>query len=328
MAAAASPSPHAPLRFGWIGLGNMGNAMAKNIQTHLRSRSEPPLRFWNRTASRGDELEKLGGERCVSVAGLAARSDVVFISASDDAAVESIVEQIISSGSGVRGKIIVDTTTIHPDTTKSVSERLRAHGAEFGAAPVFGATPVAEQGKLLIAFAGPDVVYRAIAPVLKGVIAREVLRVGEEPGKATLLKTAGNFVVAGLMEIVAEAHVFAEKTGLGCDALEQLLALNFGTVAHSISTRMTTGVYIPARGETPWSDLDLARKDVGHGVDSARRAGVSLEVGRTALEHLERARAYSDENDGRPLDSSALYGVVRQDSGLDFRTDRVRERDR
>ncbi|TGJ79439.1 hypothetical protein E0Z10_g9327 [Xylaria hypoxylon] len=315
------------LQLGWIGLGSMGNAMAKNIHAHLQSQFGTSLRFYNRTASRGDALEALGGERCISIADLAARSNIIFISASDDVAVESIVEQIISSGPGLANKIIVDTTTIHPNTTKTVSEKLCAHGAQFAATPVFGATPVAEQGKLLVAFAGPENVYKTIAPFLKGTIAREVLLVGKEPEKAMLLKTTGNFMMAGLMEIIAEAHVFAEKTGLDSTVLEKLLELNFGTVAHSDSIRMTTGVYMPGNGEAPWSDLNLALKDVGHGVDSAKQVGASLKVGNTALEHLKRAKVYSDENGQRPLDSSSLYGIVRQDSGLDFQTDYVKKRD-
>ncbi|KAI1654792.1 hypothetical protein F4813DRAFT_195905 [Daldinia decipiens] len=72
--------------------------------------------------------------------------------------------------------------------------------------------------------------------------------------------------MAGPMELIAEAHVFAEKTGPGSTTLERLLALSFGTVAHSDSVRMTTGVYIPEKDQAPWSDLDLALKDVGHGV--------------------------------------------------------------
>ncbi|KAK5627075.1 hypothetical protein RRF57_002790 [Xylaria bambusicola] len=179
------------LRLGWVGLGSMGNAMAKNIHAYLQSHHDTSLSFYNRTPSRGDALEALGGERCASVSELATRSDVVFISASDDAAVESIVEQIISSGSELTTKIIVDTTTTHPNTTKQMAEKLVAQGAQFAAMPVFGATPVAEQGKLLVAFAGPESVYETIAPFLKGVVAREVLQVGKEPEKAMLLKTTG-----------------------------------------------------------------------------------------------------------------------------------------
>jgi 3-hydroxyisobutyrate dehydrogenase-like beta-hydroxyacid dehydrogenase len=133
--------------------------------------------------------------------------------------------------------------------------------------------------------------------------------------------------MAGLMELIAEAHVLAEKTGLGSDVLERLLELNFGTVAHSDSTRMTTGVYMPGKGQSPWSDLNLALKDVGHGVDCAQQSGVSLKVGNIALANLKKAKVYSDNNGGRALDSSSLYGVVREDSGLDFRTDLVKKRD-
>ncbi|KAI1810352.1 hypothetical protein GGS20DRAFT_567954 [Poronia punctata] len=329
--ASATTTPHS-LRYGWIGLGSMGAAMAKNVHTYLQSQksSIEPLRFYNRTPSRGDALEGLGGKRCASVAELVRHSDVVFISASDDAAVESIVNQIIAVGEerALNGKMVLDTTTIHPDTTREMAARLTAHGVHFAATPVFGSTPVADQGELLVAFAGPEHVYEVVAPLIRNSIAREILRVGPEPEKATLLKTTGNFMMASLMEIIAEAHVFAEKTGLGADVLERLLELNFGTVAHTDSIRMTTGVYMPAKGEAPWSNLNLALKDVGHGVDSAKRAGVSLKVAETALEHLRRAKTYSDENDGRPLDSSSLYGVVRQDSGLDFKTDYVKKRDR
>ncbi|KAI1769367.1 hypothetical protein GGR53DRAFT_156192 [Hypoxylon sp. FL1150] len=319
--------PQSNLRLGWIGLGSMGNAMAKNIHKHLTSQGQQPLRFFNRTSSRGDALEALGGTRCQSVAEVASESDVIFISASDDRAVESIAEQILSLGGSIAGKIVADTSTIHPDTTKTLALKLREKGAEFAAIPVFGATPTAEAGELLVAFAGSAAVNEKVSPFLKGVIAREVLVVGEEPEKATLLKATGNFLMAGLMELIAEGHVFAEKTGLGSPTLEKLLELVFGTVAHSDSIRMTTGVYAPGKGEAPWSDLDLGIKDVGHGVDCAKQVGVELKVANTALENLNRAKKWSDENGGRKLDSSSLYGVVRQDAGLNFRTELVKKRD-
>lgn len=136
-----------------------------------------------------------------------------------------------------------------------------------------------------------------------------------------------NFLMAGLMELIAEGHVFAEKTGLGSPTLEKLLELVFGTVAHSDSIRMTTGVYVPGKNEAPWSDLDLGLKDVGHGIDCAKQVDVELKVANAALENLNKAKKWSDENGGRKLDSSSLYGVVRQDAGLDFRTDLVKKRD-
>lgn len=80
---------------------------------------------------------------------------------------------------------------MHPDTTAAVAEKLRKAGAELVAAPVFGATPVAEEGRLLVAFAGSAAAFERVSPFLKGVIACEVLRAGEAPEKAMLLKTTG-----------------------------------------------------------------------------------------------------------------------------------------
>jgi 3-hydroxyisobutyrate dehydrogenase-like beta-hydroxyacid dehydrogenase len=144
-----------------------------------------------------------------------------------------------------------------------------------------------------------------------------------------------NILMASLMNIIAEAHVFASKTGLPSATLERLLELNFGPVAYSDSVRMTTGVYCPGVGQAPWSDLELGIKDVGHGIATAEREGVSLKTGKTALDRLKKASQWAKEvgnsegQDGLPrrLDSSGLFGVVRMESGLEFETELVKDRD-
>ncbi|KAI1867738.1 uncharacterized protein JN550_006879 [Neoarthrinium moseri] len=316
---------------GWIGLGSMGTGMAKNIQAHLARSSAQPLRVFNRTASRCIPLEESGARRCESIALLAQDCKVIFLSSSADEAVLSIVEQIIESGD-VEGKIVVDTTTVHPDTSKVVSARLARQGAQFAAMPVFGASPAAASGTLLAAFAGPQDVLDLLSPLLKGVIAREVLVVGTEPEKALLLKTTGNLMMASLMQVVAEAHVFASKAGLPEATLERLLELNFGPVAYLDSVRMTTGVYCPGRGGAPWSDLNLAIKDVGHAIEIADKKGVSLKAGKAAFEGLGKAKEWANgegkvDGTDRTLDSTSLYGIVRQESGLDFESDLVKASD-
>lgn len=155
---------------------------------------------------------------------------------------------------------------------------------------------------------------------------RKAIDLGPDVAKAGLMKTTGNFITAALMEVVAEAHVLAEMTGLGCEALEELVEANYGPLMLSMSKRMTTGVYVPRRGEMPWSELGLAVKDVGHGVKCAGDVGVRLEIGEVVLGHLREADRYAVE-EKRKLDSSSLYGVVRRDAGLDFETELVKERD-
>lgn len=128
------------------------------------------------------------------------------------------------------------------------------------------------------------------------------------------------------MEVIAESLVFAEKTGLGTEAMEQLIEQQYGPLALSMSKRMTTGAYMPAQGERPMSDLKLALKDVGHGVDCAKEVGARLDVAEVALTHLKEADEISEAKK-RPMDSSSLYGTLRQQSGLDFESDTVKSRD-
>ncbi|KAE8414954.1 NAD binding domain of 6-phosphogluconate dehydrogenase-domain-containing protein [Aspergillus pseudocaelatus] len=305
-------------QLGWVGLGKMGNAMAKNIQRHLAETGQSPLHFWNRTASKGEQLKGLGGVECESIAAVVNSSDIIFISTSDDAALKIIVDEILAAGN-IDLKIIVDTTTVHPTTSQEVSGKVAQKNATFISAPVFGSSPMAEDRKILIVLAGDLSGIKELAPYLKGVIARETITVSDKSEKAALLKIMGNFIISGFTEIIGEAHVLAEKSEMGNEALENLLELQFGLLPGMISKRLT-------QGENPWSDLSLGLKDVGHSIDCADSTGTRLKVAEVALDHLKRANTYS-EQEGRPLDSSAMYGIIRQDAGLDFENDFVKKRD-
>lgn len=297
----------------------MGLAMATNLQAHL-SKTGRALTYSNRTMSRGDPLQAVGAVPAPDAASLAASSDIIFTCLADDAALDATLDALASSS--LAGKLLVDTSTVHPDTTTRAADRLSAHGATLVAAPVFGASPVAAAGNLLFVLAGPPASVDRLTPYLVGVMARAVIHLGPEPRQAGLLKTAGNFLTAGMMELVAETHVFAEKAGLPAAAVEQLLDAQYGALAGTMSRRLTAGAYCPAPGDRPWSDLGLALKDVGHGVDCAAAAGARLHVAEVALGHLREA-----SREARPLDSSSMYGVLRRQACLDFETDFVKERD-
>ncbi|KAH7065047.1 NAD binding domain of 6-phosphogluconate dehydrogenase-domain-containing protein [Macrophomina phaseolina] len=314
---------------GWIGLGSMGLAMATNLQTHLHSAGASDLRYTNRTLSRGDSLRQEHAIPCPDVSSLISSSDIIFISLSDDAALNATVDAITQhaqTAGSIADKIFVDTSTVHPKTSSKAAAALAEKGAKFVAAPVFGASPVAAKGQLLFILAGPKDAVEAIGPFIVGVMGRGVIRLGEDVEKSSLLKTAGNFITAGMMELVAESHVFAEKTGLCSQAMEALIEQQYGPLALSMSRRLTTGAYMPAADERPWSDLKLALKDVGHGISCAEEAGSKLEVAEVALKHLQEAKRFSDARE-RPLDSSSMYGVLREQAGLAFETDLVKQRD-
>ncbi|KAF4885899.1 Glyoxylate/succinic semialdehyde reductase 2 [Colletotrichum fructicola] len=306
MTTTSVPSTPHP-RLGWIGLGSMGIGMAVNLQKHLAQNGAPSLQYHNRTMSRGEPLESIGGIPRPEIKHLLTNSDIIFMSLSDDAALESMLDAILGNVApeNLAEKIVVDTSTVHPLSSAKARDRLLERRAKFIAAPVF---------------------VNAINPFIVGVMGRGVIRLGEDVQKSSMMKTAGNFVTAGMMELVAEAHVFAEKTGLGSEAMEALIEQQYGPLALSMSKRLTTGAYLPGKGQRPWSDLGLALKDVGHGIDCAKKSGARLEVAEVALKHLKEAKEFSDAQ-GRPLDSSSMYGVLRKEAGLSFETDFVKKRD-
>jgi 3-hydroxyisobutyrate dehydrogenase-like beta-hydroxyacid dehydrogenase len=153
-----------------------------------------------------------------------------------------------------------------------------------------------------------------------------VIVVGTEPEKALLLKTTSNFITAGLMYLLSEAHTLASLSGLPAETLHALVEQNFGNYAAGVSERLTSGAYCPAEGEAPRSGLELGIKDVGHGVSLAKGNGMQLRLGEMYLEAAGEAKAWGDER-GRRMDSSAVFGVVRTRAGEEFETGVVRERD-
>src|SRR5436309_15230606 len=99
-------------------------------------------------------------------------------------------------------------------------------------------------------------------PFTKGVTARATLSVGEEVSNATLLKVTGNAMILGMIEMLAETLVLAEKSGLGTDTLDNFIQLMFpASPFAAYSKRMISGEYAPIPPARPGFQIDLARKD-------------------------------------------------------------------
>lgn len=170
----------------------MGIGMASNLQKHLVQKSSTGLVYYNRSIERGAPLKKLGGRPASSIAQLVTECDIIFMSLSDDSALNAVIDTVLSiPDDQLAGKSIIDTTTVHPDTTQAVEARLKAKGVKFVAAPVFGASPVAAQGQLLWILAGDSQGIESIKPFIVGVMGRAIIELGDQANKSTMLKTAG-----------------------------------------------------------------------------------------------------------------------------------------
>ncbi|CAI7597543.1 unnamed protein product [Penicillium glandicola] len=308
------------LRIGWYGLGSMGLGMSLNLQKYLQTNNLSPLHYSNRTLSKGDVLHDEGAVPEEKFEDLVRNSDVIFTMISNDDVLTELLNKALVVGDSLKGKIFVDTSTIHPDTSEWATSRLGEYGAAFIAAPVFGASPVAAAGKLIFAVAGPAKAVETIKP-LTNVMGRSVIAMGEDVRKSSLLKISGNILVISFMEVIAEAQVFAEVTGIGNQQLEEFIGNMFGPVLESYSKRITTGAYAPPLDTSPGFAASLASKDMKHALSIAASHSTRLPTLEVASDRLISARDYA----GECLDSSAIYGTGRMEAGLSFWSENSRQ---
>ncbi|VUC30163.1 unnamed protein product [Clonostachys rosea] len=303
-----------PETIGWYGLGSMGIKMALNLQRHLTAKGMPPLRYSNRTLSKGEELQKAGAIPESEFEGLVNQSSIVFTMITDDQVLDNLVNKVLQTDINLQGKIWIDTSTVHPETCHRCFNKLTERGATFVASPVFGASPVAAEGKLIFAMAGTVSAIDRLRPFIIDVMGRKIIDMGEDVRKSSLLKISGNIFVLGFQELIAEAQVFAEKSELGTAQMEEFIGSMFGPVLQSYSKRMTSGAYAPPLDVLPGFSAALATKDCKHALSMAQDNGTRLNTLEAALGHLKAAREYAGES----LDSSSMYGAIRLEAGLPF----------
>lgn len=290
--------------------------MCKNIVE--KGNLDSPLMLYNRSTHKATALsEKMPAGRTEVVTSLAdgtAKADIIFLCLANDKAVQETIAEVVKGD--VKGKLIVDSSTIHPDTTEMVAKAVLAQGAEFVAAPVFGAPAMADAGQLVGVLAGPKASVERAKPYFKGVMARGEIDMTDEPyQKATLLKVIGNTFVVNMVEQLSEGHVVAEKSGLGTKYMHEFIGNVFPGPYTAYSSRMLSGDYY--KRDEPLFGVDLARKDAGHAMNVAKAVGARLHNVETADTHLAEVRKHSAEKG----DIAGIYGAVRQEAGLKFEND-------
>ncbi|KAK2599059.1 hypothetical protein QQS21_005465 [Conoideocrella luteorostrata] len=310
-------------QIGWFGLGSMGLGMALNLQKHFSACGLPPLLYSNRTLSRGDPLRDAGAIPEEHFEMVLKKSTIIFTMISNDEVLDGLVTKALAAGISLQDKIWVDTSTVHPNTCKDVSARLGKQGVAFIASPVFGTSAVAATGELIFAMAGPAPSLKRVEPYIIDVMGRKIINLGEEAHKSCLLKISGNIFVIGFQELASEGLVLAEKTGLGVDQMEEFIGDMFGTVMQSYSKRMSSGSFAPPLNQQPGFLISLAIKDVGHAITLAEEHGVTLPTVDIAMSRLKAAREFA----GYHLDSSAVYGISRQEAALPFWSKNSRQGD-
>lgn len=307
---ASGNAPH----LGWIGLGNMGRGMVKNLVE--KGKYSGPVVIYNRTAARAEKLvstlEAGKAKAVTSISEVVKEADIIFTCVSNDAAIEESINAALECPES-KGKLFVDCSTVHPDTTNKLAKTISAAGADFVANPVFGAPAMADNGQLVCVLAGPKNLVDRVIPYCSGVMGRAEINFSDQPhGKATHLKIIGNTFILAMVETLSEGHVVAEKSGLGVDNLHQFIETMFPGPYTAYSNRMKSGDYW--KREEPLFQAKLARKDAGHAKSLADACGAKMKGLEVADQHMQMVVDHA----GDKGDIAGLYGAVRKESGLKF----------
>lgn len=291
----------------------MLQGMCKNLVQHADI--SLPLLLYNRSKDRAVSLnETLGSDKTEVIENLAtgiSRADVLFTCVSNDEAVRELFDTILRDD--IKGKLLIECSTIHPDTTEALAKAVTDVGAEFVAAPVFGAPAAAEAGQLISVLAGPGASVEKARVFFKGAMARTEIIMADKPyGQALKLKVIGNTFILAMVEQLSEAHVLAEKSGLGTEFVHKFVQELFGGPYGAYSSRMLDGTY--HKMAEPLFGVDLARKDARHAKSLAAEAGVGMQIVEIGDRHLESVQKHS----GTSGDIAGIYGAVREEAGLSF----------
>jgi len=266
---------------GVVGTGRMGSAMAQALRA-----AGVEVTLCNRTRATAEALASRIGAMCVTTpAEVAAAADITLTMLADDAAVEAVYRGPDGVLAGARaGGVLVDLSTVTPDTIRSLEAGARAKGAGILDAPVSGSVSLATSGQLTLMVGGTAEDLERARPALTP-LAKTIVHVGPL-GSGAAMKLAVNTVIFGLNEAVAEGLVLAEAAGID-------RALAYGVIADSAVgapyVQYKRAAFIdPDRTPIAFA-LDLAAKDLGLIRVLADRVGLDLPQSRINLDIVNDA---------------------------------------
>jgi 3-hydroxyisobutyrate dehydrogenase len=251
-------------KIGFIGLGIMGRGMTRNL---LKAGFE--VRVWNRTASKIDELVADGAIAAGSPADVAAQSDITITCVSDTPDVEAVILGEAGVIQGAKsGALVIDMSTISPQTTQEIATRLQEKGIFMLDAPVSGGSEGAAKGTLAIMVGGgADQIERAM-PYFQA-MGKTITHVGGH-GAGQMVKLFNQILVVINCLAVSEALLFAQAGGL--DLQKTIDAVSQGAAGSwMLSNR---GPQAAKRDWRPGFTIDLQQKDVRLILEAADQLGV------------------------------------------------------
>ncbi len=269
-------------KLGLIGLGNIGEPMCRQL---IKGGYE--VSVYDVGSEAVAQLGDTAAEPAASPKALASVADVVLLSLPNSAVVEEVVlgeDGLLESLSA--GKVVIDTSSSKPSSTRTISERLAEAGIDMLDAPVSGGVMKAREGTLAVMVGGRREVFERCSPILRA-FGGQIFFVGD-PGAGHLAKALNNLLSATTLASAAEAVILAERAGLSPDLFVKVINASNG---RSYSTEVKFPKYILDRSFDDGFATALMSKDLKIALEAAAEIDFPMLIGSTVAQVWQAAVA-------------------------------------
>ncbi len=279
------------MALGFIGLGNLGRAIAQHL-----IECDEELVVYNRTKSKADGLKAGGAD---SIKELVGKCPTIIVCLFDSRAVAEVLPQILENRA--EGRLTIDLTTNHHQRVVDFHRQCGTGGCEYLEAPVLGSVVPASRGELTVLVSGADAAYEKARPLLEKI--GKTIHFLREPGFATRMKLINNHLLGTFMATIAEAIKLSEGAGI---SRQQAIAILIAGAGNS-------GVFNAKREKlinndyAPHFSAALIQKDLGYLLELASEVGQETVLARATKNLYDRAM--SDKPHER--DFSAIINYLR-----------------
>ena len=291
---------------GFLGLGLMGYAMARNL-----ARAGHQVAVWSYTSAKAKQLaEEEKAIACSTPKEVAEKAEFVCICVGDT----SMVEEVVLGPHGViqgatPGTVVADASTIAPSASRAIGEKLASKGVHFLDAPCTGSTPGANAGTLTFMLGGDAKVFERTKPFFE-IMGKKFYYCGG-PGKGLQAKLTQNLILANLMQAFNEGMALSTKGGIDPALMLEILdnsAAKSGLIAYKAP-------FVFKRDFSTNFSTKWMHKDVGLAIESGEEMSLPLPI--TSLtQQMFRAAIAEGYGD---LDMCATIRVMERWAGVEVK---------